>query len=94
MNALTLVLLIFAIIGALDRIFGNRLGLGYEFERGFELMGAMSLSMIGMIVLAPAIGAWMTPLFDGFYNLFKIDPSIIPASLLANDMEARHSQPQ
>ena len=86
MNALTLVLLIFAIIGALDRIFGNRLGLGYEFECGFELMGAMSLSMIGMIVLAPAIGAWMTPLFDGFYNLFKIDPSIIPASLLANDM--------
>jgi ethanolamine transporter len=46
----------------------------------------MALSMLGMIVIAPAIGVWITPFFDSFYNLFKIDPSIIPASLFANDM--------
>jgi ethanolamine transporter len=46
----------------------------------------MALTMLGMLVLAPAVGVWLAPLFDGFYGVFGIDPSIIPASLLANDM--------
>ena len=60
MNAVTWVLLVFSVLGALDRILGNRFGLGKEFERGFELFGSMSLSMIGMLVMAPAIGVWLT----------------------------------
>ena len=46
----------------------------------------MALSMLGMIVVAPAIGQALTPVFDGFYKVFGIDPSVIPASLFANDM--------
>ena len=86
MSAISIVMLAFALIGALDRICGNRLGLGKEFERGFSLLGPMALSMIGMTVIAPALGVWLEPFFEGFYNLFGIDPSIIPASLFANDM--------
>ena len=29
---------------------------------------------------------WLSPVFDGFYKLFGLDPSIIPASVFANDM--------
>lgn len=79
-------MLIFAILGALDRIFGSRLGLGREFERGFMLLGTMALSMIGMIVLAPAIASFLAPFFDWVYAALGLDPSIIPASLFANDM--------
>ncbi len=86
MNALTLIMLIFSAISALDRIFGGRLGLGREFERGFMLLGTMALSMIGMIVLAPAISSFVSPVFDLLYSTFRIDPSVIPASLFANDM--------
>ena len=86
MNPLSLVMLSFALLGALDRICGNKFGLGKEFERGFELLGPMALSMIGMIVIAPALGVWLKPFFEGFYSLLGIDPSIIPASLFANDM--------
>ncbi len=35
----------FAVLGALDRIFGNRIGLGPEFENGilsFRLLGSAS----------------------------------------------------
>ncbi len=46
MNAITVVILIFSMLGALDRIFGNKFALGAEFERGFQLFGAMALSMI------------------------------------------------
>ena len=86
MNAISIVMLSFALLGALDRICGNKFGLGKEFERGFNLLGPMALSMIGMIVIAPALGVWLKPFFEGFYNLLSIDPSIIPASICANDM--------
>ncbi|MBO7311068.1 MAG: ethanolamine utilization protein EutH [Clostridia bacterium] len=86
MSAITVVILIFSLVGAVDFIIGNKIGVGKEFERAFSLFCPMALTMIGMIVIAPALGAWLTPMFNGFYEIFKIDPSIIPASLFANDM--------
>ena len=86
MNAITIVILIFSLLGAVDFIIGNKIGVGKDFEKAFSLFCPMALSMLGVIVIAPAIGIWLTPLFDGFYELLGIDPSIIPASLFANDM--------
>ena len=86
MSPITVVILLFSMVGALDYILGNKLGLGEEFKKAFALFCPMALSMLGMIVIAPAIGVWLTPAFEGFYRLCGIDPSIIPASLFANDM--------
>ncbi len=86
MNYLTIVILIFSVLGALDRILGNRFGMGKEFEKAFMLLGAMSLSMIGMIVVSPFIAEIMRPVSMFFSNILHIDASIIPASLFANDM--------
>lgn len=86
MNILTIIILIFSALGILDKLLGNRYGLGKEFEKGFHLFVPMAFSMLGILVIAPAVGVWLTPFFEGFYSLVKIDPSIIPASLFANDM--------
>lgn len=86
MNAISLVILIFALLGAIDFLIGNKFGIGKEFEKAFSLFAPMALSMLGMLVVAPAIGQWLLPVFEWFYNVFGIDPSIIPASLFANDM--------
>ena len=86
MSPITVVVLIFALLGALDRIIGNKFGLGGEFERGFQLFGAMALSMIGMIVLAPMIAKLLTPVLTFMSETLHLDPSILPAMLLANDM--------
>lgn len=86
MNLISAVVAVFSIIGAIDLIFGNRLGLGTEFERGFKLLGTMALSMIGMITISPVIADVLDPCFTIVYESFNIDPSIIPASLFANDM--------
>lgn len=86
MNILTYCILAFSILGALDRIFNNRFGLGKEFEKGFILFGSMALSMIGMIIIAPLIADILKPMFEFFSNTLHIEPSIIPASLFANDM--------
>jgi ethanolamine transporter len=86
MSVLTIIILIFSVLGAVDKLFGNKFGIGEEFEKGFKLFVPMAFSMLGILVVAPAIGVWLSPFFDWFYSVFKIDPSIIPASLFANDM--------
>ena len=50
------------------------------------LLGTMALSMIGMIVISPWIADILSPVFDAVYRFAGIDPSVIPASLFANDM--------
>ncbi len=50
MSILTIVILVFAAVAAIDYIFGSRLGLGKEFSHAFMLLGTMALSMIGMII--------------------------------------------
>ena len=86
MSVLTIIILIFSVLGAVDKLLGNKFGIGDEFEKGFKLFVPMAFSMLGILVVAPAIGVWLSPFFDWFYSVFKIDPSIIPASLFANDM--------
>lgn len=86
MNYLTVIILIFSILGALDKMLGNRFGLGKEFEKAFMLLGTMALSMIGMIVISPVLAEFMKPVSEIFAGVLHIDASIIPASLFANDM--------
>lgn len=79
-------MLVFSVLGAIDRIIGNRFGFGKEFERAFMLIGTMALSMIGMIVISPLIAELMLPVSDFMSKTFGLDASVIPASLFANDM--------
>ena len=86
MQYLTYFLLAFSVLAALDRVFGSPLGLGKDFEKAFMLMGSMSLSMIGMIVISPLLAELMQPVSVFLTETLDIDASIIPASLFANDM--------
>ena len=86
MSPINLIIAVFSVIAAVDRLFGNRLGLGKEFTRGFQLLGSMALSMIGIIVISPYLAQVLNPCFNFVYDKLGIDPSIIPASLFANDM--------
>jgi ethanolamine transporter len=87
MNVISIVMLIFTAIGALDYLTGSRLGLGKEFERGVLMIGTMILSMVGMIVLAPLIAAWIEPMLAAISDRIPFfEPSVIAGSLLANDM--------
>lgn len=86
MNILNIVIAAFALLGALDRLLGNRFGLGDEFERGFHLFGSLALSMIGMIVMVPLLAQGMQPMLAVLHETLGVEPSIIPTSLIANDM--------
>lgn len=86
MSIISIVIFIFALLGAVDYICGNKIGVGKEFQRAFSMFGPMALTMLGMLVIVPAIGVYLDPALETFYATFHIDPSVIPASLFANDM--------
>ena len=76
----------FAALGALDRIFGNRLGLGKEFEEGILAMGSLALAMIGVITLAPVLAAVLKPVVVPVFSFLGADPGMFAGSILACDM--------
>ncbi len=86
MSFVAIFMTVFSVLGAADLIIGNRFGIGKEFQKGFFMFGNLALSMIGMIVLAPAIGGVLQPICNVIYNSLGIDPSIIPSMIFANDM--------
>ena len=83
---LLLIMAVFAVVGALDRILGNRLGLGKEFEDGITAMGALALAMLGIICLAPVLANLLRPVVVPVFRLLGADPAMFAGSILASDM--------
>ena len=76
----------FALLGALDRIFGNKFGIGQEFENGILSMGSLAMAMIGIICLAPVLAALLRPVVVPVYRFLGADPAMFAGTLLACDM--------
>ena len=76
----------FAVLGALDRILGNRLGIGKEFEDGIQTMGSLALAMIGVICLAPVLANVLRPVVVPVYRFLGADPAMFAGTILACDM--------
>ena len=76
----------FAVLGALDRIFGNSFGLGKEFEEGILAMGSLALAMVGIVCLAPVLASVLKPVVVPVFSLLGADPAMFAGTILACDM--------
>lgn len=76
----------FALLGAADRIFGDRWGLGKEFEEGIQAMGSLALAMIGIVCLAPVLAAILKPVVVPLFSFLGADPAMFAGTILASDM--------
>lgn len=83
---LILLMAIFAALGALDRILGNRFGLGHPFEEGILAMGTLALAMLGIISLAPVLANLLNPVVVPVYRFLGADPAMFAGTILACDM--------
>ena len=77
---------LFAVLGALDRILGNRYGLGERFEEGILAMGSLALAMVGIVCLAPVLAALLKPVVVPVYSFLGADPAMFAGTILACDM--------
>ena len=77
---------VFAVLGAADRIAGNRFGIGQEFESGILAMGSLALAMVGIVCLAPVLAAVLRPVVVPVFHLLGADAAMFAGSILACDM--------
>ena len=76
----------FAVLGAVDRLLGNRFGLGEGFEEGIMSMGSLALAMVGIVSLAPVLAGMLRPVVVPVYRFLGADPAMFAGSILACDM--------
>lgn len=80
------IIAVFFCLGALDRLFGNKWGLGERFSEGFAAMGSLTLVMVGIVSLAPVLAKLLIPLISPLYEWIGADPSSFANTILAADM--------
>ena len=74
---LNFIIVTFSMLGALDRLIGNKFGIGKEFERGLLFFGNIALCMIGMLVIAPYLVELIKPALGNFKDIFhRISPPV------------------
>ena len=81
-----LIMGLFAVLGGLDRILGNRFGLGERFEEGVQAMGSLALAMIGVICIAPVLAQVLRPVVVPVFGFLGADPAMFAGTILACDM--------
>lgn len=82
------IMIAFSIIGGIDKLLGNKFGLGVKFEEGFKAMGGLALTIIGIYSLSPVIAKGLVPILNPLAKLMHTDPSVFISSLLATDLGA------
>lgn len=60
-SVIMLIMMIFMIVGAIDRIRGNKLGYGEKFEDGFNAIGGLAIAMAGVYAAAPVLSLVWAP---------------------------------
>lgn len=70
------ILALFAVIGGLDYLFGNKLGLGSKFERALSLMGPMATSITGVIVMVPVLSLALQKTIVPLFAAIGFDPGV------------------
>ncbi len=82
------VMIVFSIIGGIDKLLGNKFGLGVKFEEGFKAMGGLALTVIGIYSLSPLMAKALVPILNPLADFLHTDPSVFISGLLATDLGA------
>ena len=86
MNFFILIMLILCLIGLIDKILNNKLGLVAAFDKGMDSMGGIAMSMIGFYCIAITLIQNNVDVITKISADSSLDPSIVIGSILAPDM--------
>lgn len=82
---LNIIFFLFAVIGGIDYMMDNRLGIGEDFERGLKTAAPLILCMGGFMTLVPWIAELLSPTLGPLLVRLGADPSLIAGLLLSID---------
>lgn len=85
-SVIIFIMMIFMLVGAFDKLRGNKLGYGEAFDEGFHAMGPLAIAMAGVVAAAPVLSALLEPIVVPIYRLLGADGAMFAGTLLACDM--------
>ena len=85
-SVIVMIMMLFMLWGAIDKIMGNKFGYGEQFEEGLNCMGPLAVSMAGVVAVAPLLALVLNPIVGPLYELVGADASMFATTLLACDM--------
>ncbi|MEG1240350.1 MAG: ethanolamine utilization protein EutH [Oscillospiraceae bacterium] len=85
-SVIILIMMIFMVVGGVDKIRGNKLGYGEQFDEGFRAMGPLAIAMAGVVAAAPVLALLFKPIIVPIFGFLGADASIFATTLLACDM--------
>ena len=81
-------MMIFTVVGAVDKLRNNKHGYGEKFDEAFATMQPLAFAMIGCICLVPILKLLLEPIITPVYELFGASPSMFAGTILAIDSGA------
>ncbi|MDR0852162.1 MAG: ethanolamine utilization protein EutH [Clostridiales Family XIII bacterium] len=82
---IVIIIVVFFVLGMIDRCTGGRTFLAKELERGFSLMGTTALSIVGLICIAPVVAQLIEPVVVPVYGALGADAAMFSATFFAPD---------
>ena len=79
------IMMLFMILGAVDKAMGNKHGYGAAFDEGFQALGSLAIAMVGVIAAAPVLCMILRPIVGPIYEMLGSSPSIFATTLLLAD---------
>ena len=81
-------MMLFTIIGGIDKLRGNRLGYGEKFDEAFAALKPLALTMIGVITFVPILKLLLEPLVVPLYTVFGASPAMFAGTIFPVDSGA------
>ena len=88
MNIVIAFMLVFAVIGLIDKILGGRFHLAPEFDRGLELMGSTAIALVGIYCMGIYLSQTFADSIARLGQALPFDPALIVGCLLCPDTGA------
>lgn len=87
-TVIMLVMMIFCVIGGIDKIRGNRRGYGAKFDEAFAALKPLALTMFGVITLVPILKILLEPIITPIYTFFGASPAMFAGTIFPVDSGA------
>ncbi len=85
-KVIMLLMVIFMVVGGIDKIRGNKKGYGEKYDEGFHALGSLAIAMVGMIALVPVIKILLGDILGAVFQAIGADPSLFAGILLGCDL--------
>ena len=82
------IMMVFCVIGGIDKLRGNKYGYGERFDEAFATMKPLAFAMIGIITLVPILQLLLEPIITPVYEFFGASPAMFAGTILPVDSGA------